>query len=120
MAEYLKIPELSRRLDVSEKTARRYIKAGLLPSTFIGGAYRVTEEDLEEFFRAREVRPKASAPPEQEAEERRETVEISAGFSGSASMDAELTVGAVLLAFKRGDITLEEAERYLQLRDNAA
>jgi excisionase family DNA binding protein len=58
VADYLKIPELARRLDVSEKTARRYVKAGTLPSTFIGGAYRVTEDDLEEFFRAREVRPK--------------------------------------------------------------
>lgn len=68
MADYLKIPELARRLDVSEKTARRYIKGGALPSTFIGGAYRVTEEDLERFLRQAEVRPedaspKAQAPP---------------------------------------------------------
>jgi excisionase family DNA binding protein len=62
VADYLKIPELARRLDVSEKTARRYVKAGTLPSTFIGGAYRVTEDDLEEFFRAREVRPKVESP----------------------------------------------------------
>ncbi len=68
MADYLKIPELARRLDVSEKTARRYVKAGALPSTFIGGAYRVTEADLEEFFRAREVRPKVQTQPETPAE----------------------------------------------------
>jgi len=60
VAEYLKIPEVARRLDVSEKTARRYVKAGTLPSTFIGGAYRVTEEGLEEFVHRAEVKPEAS------------------------------------------------------------
>jgi excisionase family DNA binding protein len=62
VADYLKIPELARRLDVSEKTARRYIKAGTLPSTFIGGAYRVTEKDLEEFLHRAEVKPEDASP----------------------------------------------------------
>ena len=62
MADYLKIPELARRLDVSEKTVRRYVKAGALPSTFIGGAYRVTEEDLEEFVHRAEVTPEEASP----------------------------------------------------------
>src|SRR5215218_1196581 len=62
VADYLKIPEVARRLDVSEKTARRYVKAGALPSTFIGGAYRVTEEALEEFVHRAEVTPEESAP----------------------------------------------------------
>ena len=62
MAEYLKIPEVARRLDVSEKTARRYVKAGTLPSTFIGGAYRVTEGDLEEFVHQAEVKPEVASP----------------------------------------------------------
>lgn len=62
MADYLKIPELARRLDVSEKTARRYIKTGMLPSTFIGNSYRVTEEDLEAFIHSAEVRPEGSSP----------------------------------------------------------
>ena len=62
MADYLKIPELARRLDVSEKTARRYVKAGTLPSTFIGGAYRVTEEDLDEFLHRAEVKPEDVSP----------------------------------------------------------
>ena len=62
MAEYLKIPEVARRLDVSEKTARRYVKAGALPSTFIGGAYRVTEVDLEEFVHRAEVKPEVASP----------------------------------------------------------
>ncbi|MBA2715357.1 MAG: helix-turn-helix domain-containing protein [Rubrobacteraceae bacterium] len=62
MADYLKIPELAQRLDVSEKTARRYVKAGALPSTFIGGAYRVTEVDLEAFLRGAEVKPEDASP----------------------------------------------------------
>jgi excisionase family DNA binding protein len=62
VADYLKIPELARRLDVSEKTARRYVKGGALPSTFIGGAYRVTEEDLEKFLHRAEVRPEDASP----------------------------------------------------------
>jgi len=70
VADYLKIPELARRLDVSEKTARRYVKAGALPSTFIGGAYRVTEEDLEAFLHGAEVKPgdaSPKAPPDLDA-----------------------------------------------------
>jgi excisionase family DNA binding protein len=68
VSEYLKLPEVARRLDVSEQTARRYIKSGALPSVFIGGAYRVSEEDLEAFVEAAKVTsgggsPKAQAPP---------------------------------------------------------
>jgi excisionase family DNA binding protein len=88
VADYLKIPELARRLDVSEKTARRYIKAGTLPSTFIGGAYRVTEEDLETFLHGAEVKPEDVSPKAESRsslepslfngleEERREALEI--------------------------------------------
>ncbi len=57
MSEYLKIPEVARRLDVSEKTARRYIRSAELPSAFIGGAYRVSEEDLDAYVRAATVDP---------------------------------------------------------------
>jgi excisionase family DNA binding protein len=49
-------------LDVSEKTARKYIKEAALPSVFIGGAYRVSEEDLEEYLRSARVKPRDSAP----------------------------------------------------------
>ncbi len=62
MAEHLKLPEVARRLDVSEKTARRYIKSGALPSVFIGGAYRVSEEDLEAFLQAAKVTPGGGSP----------------------------------------------------------
>jgi excisionase family DNA binding protein len=62
VTEYLKIPEVARRLDVSEKTVRRYIKSGELPSVFIGGAYRVSEEDLETFLDNARVTPGSGYP----------------------------------------------------------
>lgn len=78
MSEYLKIPEVARRLDVSEKTARRYIRSGELPSTFIGGAYRVSEEDLASYQKGAIVtpeeltaRPKAPPPLWQDDPKRR-------------------------------------------------
>ena len=57
MADYIKLPEVARRLDVSEKTARRMVKAGKLPAVFIGGAYRVSEEDLAGFLESSKVDP---------------------------------------------------------------
>jgi excisionase family DNA binding protein len=63
MVDYVKIPELARRLDVSEKTARKYVKTGVLPSSFLGGAYRVTEQDLQHYIENARVEPgKALAP----------------------------------------------------------
>jgi excisionase family DNA binding protein len=67
LADYLKIPEVARRLDVSEPTVRRMVKGGKLPSVFIGGAYRVSEADLEEFLENAKVEPgKVQAPPHSE------------------------------------------------------
>lgn len=57
MTDYLKIPEVARRLDVSEPTVRRMVKGGKLPSVFVGGAYRVSEEDLEKYLEAARVDP---------------------------------------------------------------
>jgi excisionase family DNA binding protein len=66
LADYLKIPEVARRLDVSEPTVRRMVKGGKLPSVFIGGAYRISEEDLAEYIEsARVTLGKAQAPPSQ-------------------------------------------------------
>ena len=62
MAEQLKLPEVARRLGVSEKTARRYVKSGTLPSMFVGGAYRVSEEDLEGFLQSAKVTPSGGSP----------------------------------------------------------
>lgn len=86
MANLLKLSEVAHRLDVSEKTVRRYVKAGELPSAFIGNAYRVREEDIEEYLRRAQVEigtttPKAvgrssTNPPDLQAvEERRTTLE---------------------------------------------
>ena len=67
MADYLKLPEVARRLDVSEKTARRMVKSGSLPAVFIGGAYRISEETLAEYLENAKVEPgKAQAPPSPE------------------------------------------------------
>jgi excisionase family DNA binding protein len=83
LADYLKIPEVARRLDVSEPTVRRMVKSGKLPSVFIGGAYRVSEEDLAEYIEQARVTPgKAKAPSSSELpnfnglleEERRTTI----------------------------------------------
>lgn len=78
MADYIKLPEVARRLGISEKTARRMVKAGQLPALFIGNSYRVREEDLQGYLRSAKVTPgKAPAPPSQAsfnnllAEERR-------------------------------------------------
>jgi excisionase family DNA binding protein len=62
MAEYLKLSELARRLDVSEKTARRMVKGGKLPAVFIGNAYRVSEEDVEAYLRGAKVEPGGGPP----------------------------------------------------------
>lgn len=68
----LKLPEVAQRLNVSEKTVRRYVKAGVLPSSFIGNAYRVSEEAIDEYLQHARVEigddlKKEQAPsPEQE------------------------------------------------------
>jgi excisionase family DNA binding protein len=93
LADYLKIPDIARRLDVSEPTARRMVKGGKLPSVFIGGAYRVNEEDLKTYIENARVqpRPKAQAPPELEASEaeRREPEVHTSGaeFKGEGTLD---------------------------------
>jgi excisionase family DNA binding protein len=63
MAEYLKLAEVARKLDVSEKTARRYVKSGELPSVFIGNKYRVSEDDLQEYVRGARVHPEGLPLP---------------------------------------------------------
>jgi excisionase family DNA binding protein len=70
VAEYLKLPDVARRLDVSEKTARRYVKSGELPSVFIGGAYRVSEVDLEAFLSRARVTPGGGYPKEERSSSR--------------------------------------------------
>jgi excisionase family DNA binding protein len=50
--------EAGDRLGVSVYTVRRWIQEGRIPAYKPGKEYRIRESDLEEFLRAREVRPK--------------------------------------------------------------
>jgi excisionase family DNA binding protein len=50
VGDYLKLTAVAHRLGVSEKTARRYIKSGVLPSIFVGNAYRVHPADLDAYI----------------------------------------------------------------------
>jgi excisionase family DNA binding protein len=59
LEELLSPEEASQRLGVSVYTVRRWIKEGKLRAFRPGKEYRIREADLEEFFRAREVVPKA-------------------------------------------------------------
>ena len=44
------ISAIAQRLDVSEKSVRRYIERGLLRAYKIGGQIRISEEDLMAFL----------------------------------------------------------------------
>jgi excisionase family DNA binding protein len=136
VADYLKIPELARRLDVSEKTVRRYVKAGALPSTFIGGAYRVTEEDLKDFVRRAEVTPEEASPKgsgrsspepslfsELEDERRRTFVQSCRRYAESRAEKYEVSVGTLtqeggVFAGPEGAriLFVEAYEEYVELR----
>jgi excisionase family DNA binding protein len=44
------ISTIAQRLNVSDKSVRRYIERGLLPAYKIGGQIRISEEDLLAFL----------------------------------------------------------------------
>jgi excisionase family DNA binding protein len=62
MANYLKLMEVAHRLGISERTARRYVQAGEMPSVYLGRAYRVREEDLEAYLESKRSRAPGSQP----------------------------------------------------------
>jgi excisionase family DNA binding protein len=57
--QFLSLEDVASRLQVSDQTVRRWVKSGKLTAYKPGLEYRIREADLEEFLRAREVRPKA-------------------------------------------------------------
>ncbi|PLS83127.1 MAG: hypothetical protein CYG60_22670 [Actinobacteria bacterium] len=63
----LKLPEVAQRLGVSEKTARRYVKSGSIPSVFVGGAYRVSEEDVAKYLNEARVSTEEADSPKDQA-----------------------------------------------------
>ena len=127
MSEYLKLPEVAQRLGVSEKTARRYVKQGALPSVFVGGAYRVTPEDVAAFLENARVPPKKDpAPPSLEPtlndvleEERRENLEraLTALIKPAADIAEELKPDLIFeaIADLRGALERATEEPYRAL-----
>ncbi len=51
-AEYLRAPEIARHLGVSERSVRRWIASGEVPSVKIGGSRLVALEDLGKLLNA--------------------------------------------------------------------
>jgi len=51
----IKLEEAAERLDVSETTVRRYVKAGKIPAFRFDRIYRIIEADLEKFIKERKV-----------------------------------------------------------------
>jgi excisionase family DNA binding protein len=108
LADYLKIPEVARRLDVSEPTVRRMVKGGKLPSVFVGGAYRVSETDLEKYLEDAKVVPGGGQGKAQsslpDAEQR--AVRQHEGLVGSHESAARLgrNVAASFANFRKADL----------------
>lgn len=52
---YFTIKDVAKKMDVSEETARRWIRDGKLAAEDMGGrlGYRISQEDLERFFQLR-------------------------------------------------------------------
>jgi excisionase family DNA binding protein len=76
---HVPLSTVAGRLGVSERTVRRWIKAGKLKATRPGRDYRIPESALRELVEEGEVSPKAPAPPSQRSlfngEERRAFIE---------------------------------------------
>ena len=121
------------RLGVSERTVRRWIKAGKLKATRPGRDYRIPESALRELVEEGEVSPKASASPSQRSlfngEERRAFIErceryVEARVAHYENRLAEAKRGG-LFAGLRGAQTLqddafEEFSRFLDLSNGEA
>ncbi len=121
MEGHVKLSVLARRLDVSEHTARRYVTSGRLPSSFIGGRYWVSEDDLSRYIEAAKLAnspkvtniPKADAPPSSQP---------SPLFSGSETQEERRSIEAIDAhlvkleeALNRGELNREAATLHLYM-----
>ena len=67
--QFLSLEDVANRLQVSDQTVRRWVKAGKLAAYKPGLEYRIKGSDLEEFLKTREVSPKVQSPlPDLEVE----------------------------------------------------
>jgi excisionase family DNA binding protein len=64
--QHLSLSEAAHRLDISERTARRWIKSGKLRAYKPGRDYWIPESAIKEVVIASKVRPKVEAPPSQD------------------------------------------------------
>jgi excisionase family DNA binding protein len=55
---YFTVEEVAQRLKVSNMTVYRWIKAGSLGAYKLGGEFRITERDINEFLEVRRFRAK--------------------------------------------------------------
>ncbi len=54
---YLTVKDIATRLQVSEQTVWRWIRSGELPSIKLGGQYRVSPDDLQDFLKKHRKQP---------------------------------------------------------------
>ncbi len=57
------LQEAADRLEVHYMTMYRYVRLGLIPATKIGGSWRVSSEDLDEFIQPQPGRPEGADSP---------------------------------------------------------
>jgi DNA (cytosine-5)-methyltransferase 1 len=63
--QMLRIEDIAKKLNVSQKTIRRHIQSGKLKSNKIGGVHRVESKDLSNFIKQSKVESAQSIVPEE-------------------------------------------------------
>ena len=58
---YFTVEEVAERLKVSHMTVYRWIKAGSLGAYKLGGEFRITERDIDQFLKDRRFRAKGES-----------------------------------------------------------
>jgi excisionase family DNA binding protein len=124
---HVPLSTVAGRLGVSERTVRRWIKAGKLKATRPGRDYRIPESALRELVEEGAVSPKAPAPPSQRSlfngEERRAFIErceryVAARVAHYENRLAEAKRGGLFADFVGAKTLQDEAfEEFSQLLD---